>query len=108
MGGSLSVLAEEPGSNGYTGETTEGFDPSSVDSRSPTVRVLPQKRIESLDALRKHLISDPSEANGELFYDALRRVLFHCVQPSAEHTATSSYATAIDQWLDAVVKVVDC
>ena len=42
MGGSLSVPAEEPGSNGYTGETTEGFDPSSVDSRSPTVRIIPQ------------------------------------------------------------------
>ena len=44
MGGSLSLHAEKPGSNGHTGGTSEGFDPSSVDSRSSKVRVLPHSR----------------------------------------------------------------
>jgi hypothetical protein len=65
--------------------------------------------LDSLDVLRKRFLNDPSDANGRIFYDAIKRTLVICCFPAgAEDTVSSNYTTAIEQWLGTLVSYPAC
>jgi len=56
--------------------------------------------LEKLDTLRRRFLSNQSDENASILYDALQRTLIiHCFPRGAEHKVNPKYATAINLWM---------